>query len=236
MNFRQRALKPSWPLFEEITTDQEKGVEKPDYCKAYNKDEVIFLPTEETFDFKYLDTFEAICKRKSTRKYRKESLSLNQLSYLLLTTQGILNTEKPMLRTVPSAGARHAIETYIYCENVEGLNGLYRYIPLEHGLVFIHDHDIYQLDDIKFFTFNAPCTFFWTAVPYRMSWRYAHASEKLILLDAGHVCQNLYLAAEAIGLGACAVGAYDQDPLDEFLDVDGENEFLIYGSPVGYKG
>lgn len=234
-NFREAVMKPSWPGFEDIETDQEKGIEKPGVCKAYDKEDLIYLPTEESFDFEYLDTFTAICQRRSNRKYLKETLSLKALSYLLLSTQGILNKERPMFRTAPSAGARHAIETYIYCENVEGLEGLYRYIPTEHGLVFVHKEDIYQLEDIKWFTFNAPCTFFWTAVPYRMEWRYAHASEKLILLDAGHICQNLYLAAEAIGLGACAVGAYDQEPLDAFLKLDGKSEFLIYGSPVGKK-
>jgi nitroreductase len=53
------------------------------------------------------------------------------------------------------------------------------------------------------------------------------------VLDAGHVCQNLYLACEAIDAGTCAIAAYNQEELDELLGLDGENEFAIYLAPVG---
>ena len=68
-----------------------------------------------------------------------------------------------------------------------------------------------------------------------MEWRYGPAAHRVLPLDAGHVCQNLYLAAEAIGAGACAVGAYDQQALDTLLRLDGEEEFVIYLAPVGKK-
>jgi SagB-type dehydrogenase family enzyme len=83
------------------------------------------------------------------------------------------------------------------------------------------------------FTGNSAVTFIWTTVPYRMEWRYGLAAHRVILMDAGHVCQNLYLACEAIGAGTCAVGAYDQEYLDEVLGVDGVDEFAIYLAPVG---
>jgi len=75
--------------------------------------------------------------------------------------------------------------------------------------------------------------FIWTTIPYRMEWRYSVVSHKIIALDAGHVCQNLYLACESIGCGTCAIGAYDQEKMDRFLGVDGEEEFAIYAAPVG---
>jgi SagB-type dehydrogenase family enzyme len=78
--------------------------------------------------------------------------------------------------------------------------------------------------------------FFWTAIPYRSEWRYAAASHKLIALDAGHLCQNLYLACEAIGAGTCAIGAYDQALCDELLGVDGVDELTVYAAPVGVRG
>lgn len=59
------------------------------------------------------------------------------------------------------------------------------------------------------------------------------AAHKVIALDAGHVCQNLYLACEAIDAGTCAIAAYDQEELDELLGLDGEEEFSIYLAPVG---
>lgn len=70
----------------------------------------------------------------------------------------------------------------------------------------------------------------------RMEWRYHTAAHKVIAIDAGHVCQNLYLACQAIDAGTCAIGAYDQERMDELLGVDGEDEFLIYLAPVGKKG
>ncbi len=58
-------------------------------------------------------------------------------------------------------------------------------------------------------------------------------SPKLIAQDSGHVCQNLYLACEAIGVGTCAVGAYNQKEMDKIIGVDGEEEFTVYTAPVG---
>jgi SagB-type dehydrogenase family enzyme len=73
----------------------------------------------------------------------------------------------------------------------------------------------------------------WTALPARTEWRYAEASAKVIALDAGHLCQNLYLACEAIGAGTCAIAAYDQERTDALLAVDGTEEFAVYLAPVG---
>jgi SagB-type dehydrogenase family enzyme len=69
-----------------------------------------------------------------------------------------------------------------------------------------------------------------------MEWRYGLASFKLIALDAGHVCQNLYLACEAINAGTCAIAAYNQEKLDTLLGVDGDEEFAVYMAPVGKIG
>jgi SagB-type dehydrogenase family enzyme len=66
-----------------------------------------------------------------------------------------------------------------------------------------------------------------------MEWRYNIAAHKVILLDAGHVCQNLYLACSAIGAGTCAIAAYNQSVMDQLLGVDGKDEFAIYLAPVG---
>ena len=60
-------------------------------------------------------------------------------------------------------------------------------------------------------------------------------SHKMIALDAGHLCQNLYLACEAIGAGTCAIGAYQNDKMDAIVGVDGQDEFVIYIAPVGKK-
>jgi SagB-type dehydrogenase family enzyme len=122
---------------------------------------------------------------------------------------------------------------------VEGLeNGIYRYLPLEHSIM--HVRDVENLSEHLIaathgqgFAGRAAVTFIWTAVPERTEWRYAEASYKVIALDAGHVCQNLYLACEAIGSGTCAIAAYNQTLVDTLLGVDGFHEFGIYMAPVG---
>ena len=83
------------------------------------------------------------------------------------------------------------------------------------------------------FVARGAVAFIWTTIPYRMEWRYSLAAHRVILIDAGHVCQNLYLACEAIQAGTCAVAAYDQELLDELLAVDGKDEFAVYLAPVG---
>jgi SagB-type dehydrogenase family enzyme len=80
---------------------------------------------------------------------------------------------------------------------------------------------------------RAAAVFAWSAVPYRMEWRYGPASAKVIAIDAGHVCQNLYLACEAVSAGTCAVAAYDQEAMDRLLRLDGDDEFVVYLAPVG---
>lgn len=184
---------------------------------------------------------DAIARRKSRRKYTEHSLSLEELSFLLWATQGVreAGTSKHNFRTVPSAGCRHAIETYIAAFRVTGLEkAIYRYLPLDHALV-----DVIRYPDLEeqltratfgqTFCGAAAATFIWTAIPERMEWRYGGASCKVIALDAGHICQNLYLACENVGAGTCAVAAYDQEEIDKVLGVDGKDEFTIYLAPVG---
>ena len=116
--------------------------------------------------------------------------------------------------------------------------GLWRYQPMSHALVYLGcpadlPDRVAEAALSQTFVGLAPVTFIWSAVPYRMEWRYRQASHKVIALDAGHVCQNLYLAAEATGCVTCAVAAYDQKAADRLLGLDGEEEFVIYMAPVG---
>jgi SagB-type dehydrogenase family enzyme len=116
--------------------------------------------------------------------------------------------------------------------------GFYRYLPLEHKLLVENTYSG-AAQRIGWAAFrqtwmsSAAVVFVWSAIPYRMEWRYGLAAHRLILLDAGHVCQNLYLACEAISAGACAVAAYDQELMDQLLRIDGKDEFVIYLAAVG---
>ncbi|MFL7812538.1 MAG: SagB/ThcOx family dehydrogenase, partial [Anaerolineales bacterium] len=78
-------------------------------------------------------------------------------------------------------------------------------------------------------------TFAWACIPYRAEWRYMEHAHKNMLLDAGHICQNLYLGVTALGLGTCAVGAYDQAAMDAIFELDGQDEYIVYLAPVGKR-
>lgn len=226
-------------------TDQNRRVPPPPIEKPIPEDaEIIPLPPIEKAKLTgNIDLWSAIAQRESCRFYSDESLNLDELSMLLWATQGVRLPldEGHVLRTVPSAGCRHAFETYLCVLNVEGLEkGIYRYLPLENALLFSHapeqlENRITRATLSQRFTGDAAVTFIWTAIPYRMEWRYGLAAHKVIALDAGHVCQNLYLACEAIDAGTCAIAAYDQSTMDELIDVDGQEEFTIYLAPVGKK-
>jgi SagB-type dehydrogenase family enzyme len=116
--------------------------------------------------------------------------------------------------------------------------GIYRYLPVEHQLLLVsREKDLSQRISAatlqQSFIGKAATVFVWTTIPYRMEWRYDLAAHKVIALDAGHVCQNLYLACEAVKAGTCAIAAYHQDLMDRLLGVDGESEFTLYLAPVG---
>jgi SagB-type dehydrogenase family enzyme len=187
------------------------------------------------------DLAEAIAGRRSRRAFTREALSLGEVAFLLWATQGVRGkvVDGHAFRTVPSAGCRHALETYVAALNVDGLEpALYRYLPLAHQLVFERKVEglgtrLVAATLGQTFVGTAAAVFAWCALPYRMEWRYGLAAHKVIALDAGHVCQNLYLACEAIGAGTCAVAAYDQEAMDEVLGLDGEDEFTVYLAPVG---
>ena len=143
-----------------------------------------------------------------------------------------------MFRTVPSGGARHPFETYLLVRRIEGVEpGLYRYLPLEHKLCFLRaDEELtgeVHVACYEQYVNNSAVVFVWTAIPYRTEWRYSIVSPKIIAQDSGHLCQNLYLACEAIGAGTCAIGAYDPAKMDPILGVDGEEEFAVYVATVG---
>lgn len=225
-------------------TDQNQGVPAPPLQKPFDRDlprVALSEPNEWETTINPVDLIAAIANRKSHRAFTADSLTLDELSYLLWTTQAIRPSlaKNPSLRTVPSAGARHSFETYLFVMRVDGLKpGLYRFLPLDNQLLFLTEIEEMQSKLARAcfgqrFVSKGAVTFAWATIPYRMEWRYSLCAHRVILMDAGHLCQNLYLACEAISAGTCAIGAYDQERMDKLLGVDGEDEFTVYLAPVG---
>lgn len=230
-------------------TDQEQKLPSISCLKAEKGTKTIALPLEFRDIPMSGNIWTLIGERESRRQYTEEKISLLELSFLLWSTQGVrkfAGRKNPVtFRNVPSAGSRHPLETYLFVNHVDGLQkGIYHYLPREHQLEIWEEREDFEEELTQalcgqHFASQAPVLFVWSAIPYRTEWRYGQKAAKYILLDAGHVCENLYLACEAIGCGTCALGAYDQDGLDELLGFapgpSGEIEYecAVYAAPVG---
>ncbi len=226
-----------------IESDQDKKLPQPPLQKPVADNSVVIqLPDFNSSIFAEADIYQCLKNRRSVRKYTDEPLTMKELSFLLWATQGVdkvVNDGYATKRPVPSAGARHPFETYLAINKVEGLEkGIYRYLPVTHELLYMYsDADMQQkITDATLgqsFVGSSAVVFIWSCVAYRGEWRYSITSHKPMLLDAGHICQNLYLACETVNCGTCAIAAYDQALTDNIIRADGEDEFTVYLSPVG---
>lgn len=241
-------LKSNFNEFKGIKTDKMKGIEQPLALKAYDATtSIVELPEVSKDAVKMENIYDCIKDRRSTRFYSDELMSLEELSYLLWATQGITGTNNIglTLRTVPCSGATHSFETYLLIMKVEGIkSGVYRYLPVDHKLLFMFELDELdkKIDEITLdqpfvpnFARKAGVLFVWSTIPYRSEWKFDITAHKKILIDIGHVCQNLYLASESIKAGTCAIGIYDQNMIDDLLGLDGDEEFVVYLAAVGKK-
>lgn len=226
-------------------TDQELKRPQPSLVKAPMTDSPMDLPR----DFESLklsdNLYQLLLRRKSSRVYTQEDMSLLQLSFLLWASQGIKEIRGKSyatLRTAPCGGARHPFETYLLVRKVDGLvPGAYHYLPMTHQLEMIQpmedpDALLNLVDDTlcgQTWAAKSNVVFYWSFVPYRSEWRYGIFAHRLILADMGHAAENLYLACAALGLGTCGIGAYDQSLCDKTFQLDGEEEYTIYSQSVG---
>lgn len=241
-------FKADFEILKQIKTDKQKGIPAPSFQKEYNPNsELIELPSVDKDILVKPNILDCINDRRSVRKYGNEKITLAELSYLLWATQGIqtVKDKSSALRTVPSAGCTHPFETYLIINNVENLKfGVYRYLPLEHKLLLIKS--LNNVDDaidkatpnqpfVQGFVSKSAVVFAWSCIPYRSEHKFNITAHKKILIDIGHVCQNLYIASESLNHGTCAIGIYDQDIIDNMLDLDGVDEFVIYMACVGKK-
>jgi len=208
---------------------------QPARAKTYAEAERVTLPDPHgTWG---LGLAEAVEARRSVRDYSAVALSLDELSRLLHAAQGITEPRRGF-RAAPSAGALYPLELYAVVNNVAGLEaGIYHYAAREHGLERVSVGDlraaVTRAGLGQSFLGQAGVCFVLSAIFQRTRWRYHERTYRYVMLEAGHVGQNLYLAATALGLGACAVGAFNDDELNKLLGLDGKEEAALYVIAVG---
>jgi len=209
---------------------------KPETYKGYPGRPRLFLPKPSSPGMP-LDL--ALHRRKSVRSFETEPLTQDHLSYLLWACTGITRRERGFeFRTAPSAGGLYPIETYVVVNNVEDVApGIYHYHIPDHALELVRkgalgpevgrsalDQDLCA---------KAPLVLIWTGIFERSRWKYDQRAYRYVYLDAGHLAQNLALAAVALDLGSCQIAATYDDEVNELLGVDGEEESVLYLSVVG---
>ena len=145
----------------------------------------------------------------------------------------------------PSAGGLYPLEFYVVSMKVTGLkpHALYHYRPrghlLEH-LTSFGNRKISSLFVASPWIDDTGAVIFITGILPRLAWKYGERALRYLLLDAGHAAQNACLVAAALDIGICPVVGFFDDPVHDFLDVDGINEVVVYalivGSPKGGCG
>jgi SagB-type dehydrogenase family enzyme len=211
---------------------------KPSTYKEYPSAKMISLSRK--FPAEAVSIVEVLKARRSVRSFSPKPLSLVDLAFLLWASTGVQRTERGYeFRTVPSAGALYPIETYLGVNDVEGLEkGLYHYNIEAHALETLKAGDVGEklaraaLEQKG--CAEAPVVMIWTAVFARSAWKYAQRAYRYVYLEAGHIAQNLALAATCVGLGSCQIGAFFDDEVNQILGVDGVEESVIYLSVIGY--
>jgi SagB-type dehydrogenase family enzyme len=211
--------------------------EQPPLYKTYPDAPRIPLPAPEPAAG--LPTEEAIRRRRSTRDYADAPLSLGELSQLLALTGGLAGERwGNRLRTHPSSGALYPLEVYPVVHRVEGLEpGVYHYGVQGHDLARLRAGDargeVVRQGLMQEFLGEAGVVLVVTVIFQRMRFKYKDRTYRYGLIEAGHLGQNVYLAATSMGLGACAVGAFLDDQANGMLGVDGREEAAVYLLSVG---
>jgi SagB-type dehydrogenase family enzyme len=173
---------------------------------------------------------QALEQRRSLREYADRSMAAEELAWVIHAATGITSTQG--YRTAPSAGALYPVETYVAVSRVEGIDpGLYHVDvrnqalePVRRGSVA---GDLMVAGLGQDFLRQAPAVLVLTGVFQRSRWKYRARHYRYVCWEGGHVAQNVYLAAEAAGLGACMVGAFLDGMVNDLLRVDGRQEAAL---------
>lgn len=208
--------------------------------KSYPDAARVALPSPEESELSVTD---AIAGRRSRRDYVVKPLTTAQLSSLLHFSAGTTGFAQGYgyrrwpLRSFPSSGGLQAPEVYVAVQDVDGIEpGLYHYQPLDHCLELLSAHERTVLAAIGIgqpYISTAAAVFAITGYYARANWKYGERSFRYMCMDVGFVGENLYLVAEALGLGACGVAGFIDDGLERLLGVDPREEIPLLMVTVG---
>jgi SagB-type dehydrogenase family enzyme len=182
---------------------------------------------------------EALSKRRTVRHFASRSLDINQVSQLLWGTDGV--SDPRGLRTAPSAGATYPVDLYLVVgeRGVATLAaGVYHYRPQDNALTLITPGElrpaVARASLNQSWMAEAPVIVVITGEYRRCMARYGERGVRYTIMEVGHTAENLFLQAEALGLGAGIVGAFEDRAVTQVLKIPAQHEPLLI-MPVGYK-
>jgi SagB-type dehydrogenase family enzyme len=185
-----------------------------------------------------------LLQRRSRRDYTGANLDLEQLSTLVHYACGVTGSipgygyQQLPLRTFPSSGGLQVPEVYLSVQSVVGIApGLYHYHLIDNVLESLrpgqHGPLLAALSFQQAYLATASVVFLISGLFERMRWKYGQRAYKYMCMDVGYLGQNLYLVAEAMGLGACAIAGFVDDAMEKLLQIDGRNEMIMFLTTVG---
>ncbi|KGE19790.1 SagB/ThcOx family dehydrogenase [Paenibacillus wynnii] len=186
---------------------------------------------------------EVAARRRSLRDYAEEMIDMQTLSNILHYSYGVTGRLKNTdleLRAVPSGGGLYPIDIFLSINHVDNLEpGIYYYDPLYHQLVRVNDNDIKDISkEVSGYSVmleNAAFTVILAANFWRNQWKYHERGYRVILLDCGHLAQNIHLMCTAYDLGSCCLMGFVDDEINKLIEVDGIIEHSMYLITVGHK-
>jgi SagB-type dehydrogenase family enzyme len=184
---------------------------------------------------------QALTQRRTHRSFQAKPISLEQLSQLLWAAYGVTGSKYGIaLKTAPSAGATYPLDIYVVVgkEAVKKLEpGVYRFIPKGHSLEHLKSGDRRRAAASaalgQMWAAEAPVMFIIAAQYERCTAKYGQRGKTYTHIEAGCVGQNIFLQAEALGLKAGIVGAFDDDALARNLGIPADQPPLLL-MPVGH--
>ncbi|MBU3901102.1 SagB/ThcOx family dehydrogenase [Patescibacteria group bacterium] len=200
---------------------------------SFDKDGYMALPEPKKESKTSIE--EALLKRRSIREYKDEALSLEEISQILWSAQGITAPERGG-RTAPSAGALYPLEIYLVVRKIENLeSGVYHYLPEGHEIKQVLEKDISGELAIaglnQMFIKEAPANIVISAVFSRTTSKYGERGNQYVYMEAGHAAENIYLQVESLGLGTVTVGAFSDEEIKRILNL--REEIPLYIMPIG---
>jgi len=185
--------------------------------------------------------------RRTWRRFARTALEPGALATLLRLTFGVQGwmelrgIGRAALKTSPSGGARHSIEAYVLARHVDGLApGLYHYDAQGHALARLRggrrSAEVARYLPQQPWFADAPAVVFMAAVFPRVQWRYDHPrAYRVVLAEAGHLCQTFLLAATWLGLAPFCTMALADTRIERALGLDGVSESVLYAAGVGHR-